>query len=113
MITKKKMVIPIFDYQLTVIIYDDWNTVKHLFDNDEAPPWAITNISYKGGATVGIDSKARSKSIVHEAEHIKDAIWEFIGYTPQVNNDEVDAYLVAYIYDKIMQVYEKHDSSNK
>ena len=112
MITKRKMIIPIFDYGLTVIIYDDWDTVKHLFDNDDHPPHAITDIKF-GKATVGVDSKSHSKSIVHEAEHVKDAIWEFIGYRPQPDNDEVDAYLIAYIYSKILQVFEKHDSVNK
>lgn len=28
-------------------------------------------------------------SIVHEAEHIKNHIWQYIGYTPQRDNDEV------------------------
>jgi hypothetical protein len=46
---------------------------------------------------------------IHESEHIKNAIWEYIGYTPQTGNDEVDAYLIAYIYKKIMEVYNKHD----
>lgn len=35
--------------------------------------------------------------------------WEFIGYSPQVDNDEVDAYLLTYIYIKILEVFRKHD----
>jgi hypothetical protein len=35
-------------------------------------------------------------------------IWQYIGYTPQRDNDEVDAYLLTYIYNKITQVFYKH-----
>ena len=34
MITQKRMVIPIFNYRLTVIIYDDWKEVKSLDSNN-------------------------------------------------------------------------------
>lgn len=39
---------------------------------------------------MAINSK-RGSSIIHEAEHIKNSIWRYIGYTPQEDNDEVDA----------------------
>lgn len=60
------------------------------------------------GSLVAINSK-RGSSIIHEAEHIKNSIWRYIGYTPQEDNDEVDAYLITYIYDKITSVFYKHD----
>ena len=60
---------------------------------------AIT-ISAYGASLVAVNSR-RGSSIVHEAEHIKNHIWQYIGYTPQRDNDEVDAYLLTYIYDKI------------
>lgn len=37
------------------------------------------------------------------------SIWRYIGYTPQEDNDEVDAYLITYIYDKITSIFYKHD----
>lgn len=55
-----------------------------------------------------LDEFIRRSSIVHEAEHIKNHIWQYIGYTPQRDNDEVDAYLLTYIYNKITQVFYKH-----
>lgn len=57
--------------------------------------------------------KTRGSSIVHEAEHIKNHIWQYIGYTPQRDNDEVDAYLLTYIYDKITQVFYKHKDNKE
>lgn len=29
-------------------------------------------------------------------------------YSPQRDNDEVDAYLIAYIYKRIIEVYSRH-----
>ena len=37
----------------------------------------------------------------------------YIGYTPQEDNDEVDAYLITYIYDKITSIFYKHDRAAK
>lgn len=72
---------------------------------------AIT-ISQYGASLVAVNSK-RGSSIVHEAEHIKNHIWNYIGYTPQRDNDEVDAYLLTYIYNKITDVFYKHDKVAK
>ena len=108
MITRKKMNIPIFDYGLTVIVYDDWDEIKHLFDGNPEPK-AITRFKY-GAALVAVNANYGS-SIVHEAEHVKNAIWEYIGYKPMADNDEVDAYLLTYIYKKITDVYYKHKDS--
>lgn len=106
MITQKKLTIPIFNYKLTIVIFDKWEEVSHLFDGGPEPK-AITRFEY-GAALVAVNSK-RGSSIIHEAEHVKNGIWEFIGYTPQRDNDEVDAYLITYIYEKIIDVFYKHD----
>ena len=50
---------------------------------------------------------------MHEAEHVKNLIWEYIGYRPQADNDEVDAYLLTYIYNKITDVFYKHNGQPK
>lgn len=110
MITQKKITIPIFDYRLTIIIFDKWEEVENLFDGGPEPR-AITKTQY-GSSIVAVNSK-RGSSIVHEAEHVKNAIWEFIGYTSQIDNDEVDAYLITYIYEKIVEVFYKHDKVAK
>lgn len=110
MVTQKKINIPIFDYKLTIVIFDKWEEVEHLFDGGPEPR-AITKSQY-GASLVAVNSK-RGSSIVHEAEHIKNAIWDFIGYRPQRDNDEVDAYLITYIYNKIVDVFYKHDKVAK
>lgn len=110
MITQKKIIIPIFDYKLTIVIFDKWEELGRFLPKEEIEQEAkAITISQYGAPLVAVNSK-RGSSIVHEAEHIKNHIWNYIGYTPQRNNDEVDAYLLTYIYNKITDVFYKHDS---
>lgn len=109
MITQKKVIIPIFDYKLTIVIFDDWNELSDYlskYDLDEEAK-AIT-LSQYGASLVAVNSR-KGSSIVHEAEHVKNKIWEYIDYRPQRDNDEVDAYVITYIYDKIVDVFYKHN----
>lgn len=111
MITQKKTIIPIFDYKLTIVIYDKWEELDRFLPEEEMEQEAkAITINQYGASLVAINSK-RGNSIVHEAEHIKNAIWRYIGYTPQSDNDEVDAYLLTYIYKKIADVFYKHDKA--
>ena len=109
MITRRNVTVPIYGYKLTIVIFDKWEEVSHMFDGGPEPR-AITDIWY-GKALVAVNSKEET-SIIHESEHIKNAIWEYIGYKPQLGNDEVDAYLLAYIYKKIKEVFIKHDKGS-
>ena len=113
MITKRKITIPIFEYKLTIVIFDDWEELKGYLPEEEfeIEARAITLSTY-GASLVAINSK-RGSSIVHEAEHIKNHIWDFIGYRSQVDNDEVDAYVITYIYEKITDVFYKHRDLSK
>lgn len=109
MITQKKITIPIFEYKLHIIIFDKWKELDFILDKEdlEDEGSAIT-ISNSGGSIIATNSKS-TDSIVHEAGHIKNNIWRYIGYEPMRDNDEVDQYLVAYIYNRIIEVYCKHN----
>lgn len=114
MITTKKLNIPIFNYKLTVYITDTFEELESKLprqDMDLSNTRAITlHNNDIGGAIVAVKSGCQS-SVVHEALHVKNAIWEWIGYNPQADNDEVDAYLLTYIYEKIMEVFKRHNST--
>lgn len=108
MITKRRTIIPIFDYKLSIVIFDDWEELEGIIPNEEldVSAKAIT-VSNHGASLVAVNAKCGS-SIIHEAEHIKNNLWIYIGYNPQKDNDEVDAYVITYIYNKIVDVYYKH-----
>lgn len=93
------------------IIYDDWEEMlKYLPDKSVGYSTGITVDYGNGIGMVGISSKHQA-SIPHEAIHIANSIWNYIGYNPQRDNDEVTAYLVTYIYKKINEVFDKHKGS--
>lgn len=111
MITQKKIIIPIFNYKLTIVIFDKWKELNEFLPSEEMSNEAkAITIDQYGVSLVAVNFRSGS-SIAHEAVHIKNAIWRYIGYEPQRDNDEVDAYLVTYIYSKIMEVYYKHDKA--
>ena len=93
---------------MTILIFDDWEDLKGYIPDDifSKPSRGVT-IDYEGRCTVCCTPK-HSSSVVHEDGHIKNLIWEYIGYTPMVDNDEVDQYLHTYIYEQIMKVLNKH-----
>lgn len=101
--------IPIFDYKLGIVIYDKWEEVGNTLFDDGIRPKAITREEY-GASLVGIEN-GQVRSIPHESEHVKNNLWRYIGYSPQRDNDEVDAYVVAYIARKILHIYYKHVAS--
>ena len=45
--------------------------------------------------------------------YLVNTVSSYLGYTPQRDNDEVDAYLLTYIYDKITQVFYKHKDNKE
>ena len=108
MLTKKRKIIPIFNYYMTIMSFDKWEDLKgNIPDDIYADPSRGLTIDYDTSCIVCCTPKHQS-SVVHEAGHIKNMVWKFIGYTPQRDNDEVDQYLHTYIYEEIMKVLNNH-----
>ena len=109
MVTEERVFIPIYGYVLDIIITDYWEELRGILPDRivEANANAVS-INGKDSSTVIVLSHSID-SIIHEAEHIKNFIWRYIGYKPQRDNDEVDAYLLTYIHRKIMKVFCKHN----
>lgn len=103
--TFKKYKIPIFNYGMTVRIFDDKSDIIDIPDFNNI---LGRTIELDGHCIVIIRNKAFD-TMVHEAVHVKNLIWSYIGYTPQRDNDEVDAYLVTYVYGKILKTYNEHN----
>lgn len=58
MITKRRMIVPIFDYKLTIVIFDDWEELKYYLPEEDfkVEAKAIT-LSTHGASLVAINSK--------------------------------------------------------
>lgn len=62
------MIIPIFDYKLTVVIFDKWEELERFLPKEEMEQEAkAITINQYGASLVAINSK-RGSSIIHEAD---------------------------------------------
>ena len=107
MITKKNINIPIFRLKLKIVVVDDIEEALEINPNIDTGADSLVIDNNNGTATVVIASNDMS-IIAHECLHVKNAIWNRIGYSPNPLNDEVDAYLLDYIMTEVLKVVEKH-----
>ena len=107
MITERNLKIPIYGFKLKIVIFDDRKEIEEKYP--EIDLYVGATLEYHGGCTVIIPADD-SATAVHECEHVKNAVWKYIGYKPHQTNDEVDAYLLTYIFTEIRKVVQKHFS---
>ena len=107
MITKKNINIPIFRLKLKIVVVDDIEEALEIDTNINTEADSLVIDNNNGTATVVIASNDMS-IIAHECLHVKNAVWNRIGYSPNPLNDEVDAYLLDYIMAEVLKVVEKH-----
>lgn len=101
MITRRKIRIPIFNYLVDTVIFDNWSDLEGILDDDiyrEGGSRGIT-VNYGHKSLVCINKKHYS-TIVHESGHVVNSIWRYIGYEPSRDNDEPSQYLLTYIFEK-------------
>lgn len=110
--TKGKFKVPIYDFIVEVFIFDDIEEAKKEFEGVIEGHLLGCTIEYidrpKCKLIIPCDNIS---TVVHELEHIKNLIWKYIGYTPQTNNDEVDAYLITYLLEQTEKYLKKHLAS--
>lgn len=59
----------------------------------------VCDADEKGGFLIRFDVKesARMGVVAHEADHVADEVYKYIGATPDVNNNEPHAYLAGWV----------------
>lgn len=107
MITKKNINIPIFRLKLKIVVVDDIKEALEINPNIDTEADSCVIDNNNGTATIVIASNDMSV-IAHECLHVKNAVWNRIGYLSKPMNDEVDAYLLDYIMTEVLKVVEKH-----
>ena len=107
MITKKNINIPIFRLKLKIVVVDNIEEALEINPNIDTEADSLVIDNNNGTATIVIASNDMS-IIAHECLHVKNAVWNRIGYSPNPLNDEVDAYLLDYIMTEVLKVVEKH-----
>ena len=107
MITKKIIKVPLYPSKLEIIIYDDIKEVEKYRPERKGYISFCDNFP-DGFIRLGICSDVGVSIIAHESHHAKNSVWSIIGYEPQKDNDEVDAYLIGWIAKQVTDLYYKH-----
>lgn len=108
MITKRIIKVPIYDYKVTIVVADDWREAKSIYpDLDDDTNGLV--LEGKNDSVIIVPPNNLSV-VVHECEHLKNCIWNYIGQNADSKNDEVDAYLVEYLFGQVSKVVAKHNS---
>ena len=107
MITKKNINIPIFRLKLKIVVVDDIEEALGIEPNIDTEADSCM-LDYGEGRVMVIIASNDMSIIAHECLHVKNAVWNRIGYSPNPVNDEVDAYLLDYIMAEVLKVVEKH-----
>lgn len=109
MLTEKAFKVPIYDYRVEVVVFDDFKEVMDKYPyiaTKEMKGCVAENKEYPVSKII-IPCNDRS-TLVHELEHLKNIILKYIGYSPQAGNDEPDAYLIEYLFEQVDKVIDKH-----
>nr|DAG89229.1 MAG TPA: hypothetical protein [Crassvirales sp.] len=106
MVTKKTIKVPIYNYKVVIIVADTWKEAHELYPSIGERTTACV---FENSDNSIIVVPPQPDLIVHECVHLKNCIWNYIGYKPVADNDEVDAYLVDYLFTQVSKVAAKHD----
>lgn len=111
MITERIITIPLYRHKVKVVVTDDIKEAKQKYI--EIPDNSAACALNYGNTSAVVVTPNNLSEIVHEVIHVKNYIWTAIGYSPIADNDEPDAYLVSYIFEKVMNVVASHIQSKK
>lgn len=110
MITKKVLKVPLYPCKIEILIYDNNDEIRK-FRGDVEYCSGFCDYYKDGYIRIAIKSSSKNSAIVHECEHAKNFVFKYIEYKSDINNDEVDAYLIGWIADKVTKLYNKHKST--
>lgn len=109
MITEKSFIVPIYDFKVEVTVFDNLSEIKEKYPEFMTPGTKACTVEYFSCSKVKLIVPSYNyASMVHELEHAKNLIWKAKGYKPQEDNDEPDAYLIEYLYDKVDKIIRRH-----
>lgn len=106
MITEKVITVPIYKYIVKILVCDTIIEAKDKYDHipDDCNG---AEIDY-GDKSMIVVTPDSTSVIVHECHHLKSAIFKRIGHITTPENDEVDSYLIEYLFEEVMKVVRKH-----
>lgn len=109
MVTEKIIKVPIFEFKIKVVVFDDTKEAIEQFPEYFKQDYLALTLEHIDTckATIIIPSKYYG-STVHELIHVKNLLFKAKGIKPDIDNDEVEAYLVSWLYEQVDVIIKKH-----
>lgn len=108
---EKNIKIPIYTGYLKVVLSDDFEHVCKKWDVDidaaksAAFVWTYNNGGFVFCASFGPNVKL--SEVVHECVHLCSNIYDAHGIRPDIHNDEPQAYLTGWLFDRCHKILNK------
>lgn len=94
--------IPIYNYYIKVVLFEDYKEVNKKYNTDFSNSTDEMVYESNGGAVALFrKDKLKPNVIVQECVHIVNFLFKEKGIKLDINNDEPQAYLMDYIFEKI------------
>lgn len=110
--TERIAEVNIFKYRVKIVIYDDLEEAKKKYVElgDE-----YNGVTYglNGLRSVVVCPKEKLSDVVHELEHAKNNILADIGHKPDYRNDEIDAYIMGWLFEQVEKTIDIYNKRNK
>lgn len=108
---KKRIRVSLYNCHITVSINDTITEgFKELNCSTDSNPEdfnAVTINFYNGSIAVLLTRKSTIGTITHECSHVVNRIFDHIGYSLDMKNDEAHAYLLEWITQKVYDICNK------
>jgi hypothetical protein len=106
------MIIPRFNIELYIHACDDLSSFlsrigKQAPQNSVACTYYDWDSSCKLRIHAAFNKRVQYSTMVHESVHVVNIIFESKGVKPDLSNDELQAYLTAYVFKKVSSTMKK------
>lgn len=112
MITETIITIDIFTYKLKIVVYDNVKEIRNKYP-DMKVEWDGVTYDYSDHKTMVIIPYNNMRTCIHEMEHVKNCILKSLNHNHDYDHDELDAYIMEYLYDKVEKAIEKHKKKKR
>ena len=108
MVIEKRFKAPYFKTAIQIFVYDDFDEAKV-----ELPAFPDMADGYVQAFPCDncvhiVIPHNKQWVVVHELEHAKNSIFKLIGHKSDVDNDEIDAYVIEWLWECAEKAIKKH-----
>lgn len=112
MITEGRFNVPIYDFKVEVTVFDTPEEARKKYSEWITGTCLGCTVEYFSGDKCKLIIPSYNMStVIHELEHVKNLIWKYREIKTILENDEPDAYLIGFLFEKVEKILKRHLAS--